>query len=88
VRPEEVKGLYLQGSIGGRSYSVLVLEVKTYYTQESPEAPPIEMWTLTFQGVAQGWVIGPWLVDVEASKASPDTIRLAVEATIKRMMGW
>jgi hypothetical protein len=27
-------------------------------------------------------------VDVEASKATPDTIRLAVEATIRRMMGW
>jgi hypothetical protein len=88
VKPEEVKGLYLQGAIGGRSYSVMVLDVRVWHTQESPEAPPIEMWTLTFQGVAQGWVIGPWLVDVEASKATKDTIRMAVEDTIRGMMGW
>jgi hypothetical protein len=88
VKPEEVQGLYLRGTIGGRSYSVLVLGVSVYQMREKPEAEPVEMWTLTFEGVAQGWKLGPWLVDVEASKASPDTIRLAVEATIKRMMGW
>jgi hypothetical protein len=54
----------------------------------SPEAEPVEMWSLMFEGVAEGWKLGPWLVDVEASKATPDTIRLAVEATIRRMMGW
>jgi hypothetical protein len=88
VKPEEVRGLYLQGTIGGRSYSVLVMEVRVYRMREKPEAEPVEMWTLTFEGVAQGWKLGPWLVDVEASKATPDTIRLAVEATIRRMMGW
>jgi hypothetical protein len=54
----------------------------------SPEAEPVEMWSLMFEGVAQGWKLGPWMVDVEASKASKDTIRLAVEDTIRRMMGW
>jgi hypothetical protein len=88
VRPEEVRGLYLQGTIGGRSYSVLVMEVRVYQMREKPEAEPVEMWSLMFEGVAQGWKLGPWLVDVEASKASKDTIRLAVEATIQRMMGW
>jgi len=88
VRPEEARGLYLRGTIGARSYSVLVLEVRTYHMRETPEAQPVEMWTLTFEGVSEGWRLGPWLVDVEASKASPETIRQAVEATIKRMMGW
>jgi hypothetical protein len=88
VKPEEARGLYLRGTIGGRSYSVLVMEVRVYQMREKPEAEPVEMWSLMFEGVAQGWRLGPWLVDVEASKATPDTIRMAVEATIKRMMGW
>jgi hypothetical protein len=88
MKPEEARGLYLQGTIGGRSYSVLVMEVRVYQMRPSPEAEPVEMWSLMFEGVAQGWKLGPWLVDVEASKASKDTIRLTVEATIKRMMGW
>jgi len=88
VRPEEARGLYLSGTIGGRSYSVMIMEVRPYHMRERPEAEPVEMWTLMFEGVAEGWKLGPWLVDVEASKANKETIRKAVEATIKRMMGW
>jgi len=88
VKPEEAKGLYLQGNIGGRSYSALVIGVWTWYTRESPEGPPVEMWTLTFVGTAEGWILGPWMVDIEESKADKETIRKAVEDTIRRMMGW
>jgi len=87
VEPHRIQGMYLRGTIGARQYAVLVVEVRPYLTYEAPDRP-VEMYSLTIEGMAEGWRIGPWLVDVEASKATEEAIRKAVEATIKRMMGW
>ena len=87
----KIKGWGFSGMIGNLPYSAWVLGTWAYWTRVHPEAQPVEVWTILFEGLLRRDKteerIGPWVVDVEARKATYDFVKMAIENTIRGMLG-